>query len=213
MIALRGGLPQTAAADPRSHRLASTTDERQAVFVLPASPLADTTQKKGYAVMAMSEHDGSRDFDFYFGCWQVHNERLRERLVGSDDWESFQATQECRPVIGGYGNIDDFVTDWNGGFRGMTLRLFNRETRLWSIYWASNRTGALEPPVVGSFENGVGQFFGSDRYNGLPVLARFTWSEITRSGARWEQALSTDEGQTWETNWRMQMTRIDDPQR
>lgn len=152
--------------------------------------------------------NGAHDFDFYFGRWQVHNERLTERLVGSSDWEHFEAIQQCRPLIDGYGNIDDFVTGWSGGFKGMTLRLFNRETRQWSIYWASNQTGVLEPPVVGFFENGVGRFFGHDDQNGRPVLARFVWSDITAISARWEQALSTDDGTTWETNWRMHMTRI-----
>lgn len=160
------------------------------------------------AAVANGEHDGMHDFDFYFGRWNVHNTRLKERLVGSNDWEEFEATQECRPVIGGYGNIDDFVTDWNGGFVGMTLRLFNRETQLWSLYWSSSRTGALELPVIGRFENGIGRFEGKDFHKGRPVLQRFIWSDITPNSAHWEQALSVDEGKTWETNWRMRMTRI-----
>jgi hypothetical protein len=152
--------------------------------------------------------DGARDFDFYFGQWHVRNERLRERLVGCDDWENFDATQVCCPILGGCGNIDDFVTDWCGGFRGMTLRLFDHATRRWSIYWSSNKTGVLEPPVVGAFRNGVGTFEGDDVHRGRTVRARFTWSHITPTSARWQQALSTDGGITWETNWRMQMTRV-----
>ena len=156
------------------------------------------------------EHDGRHDFDFYFGRWAIHNERLRERLVGSTDWEHFEAIQECRPILGGVGNIDDFVTDWGGGFVGMTLRLFNPATRTWSLYWASNRDGVLEPPVVGRFENGVGTFIGRDTHKGTPVLARFTWSHITPDSALWQQAFSTDDGASWETNWIMRMTRIRD---
>ncbi len=55
--------------------------------------------------------DSRHDFDFYHGRWQVRNVRLRERLVGSDDWETFDATQECRPILDDIGNLDDFVTD------------------------------------------------------------------------------------------------------
>jgi hypothetical protein len=61
--------------------------------------------------------------------------------------------------------------------------------------------------VVGAFENGVGTFYGRDQHNGTPVLARFIWSDIRRDSARWQQAFSTDEGKTWETNWIMHMTR------
>lgn len=157
---------------------------------------------------AHSAHDGRHDFDFYHGRWQVQNERLKERLVDCQEWERFPATQHCRPILGGVGNIDDFVTDWGGGFRGMTLRLFDLQTRQWSIYWASNRTGVLEPPVVGHFENGVGRFYGREQHQGQPVLVRFRWHEITQNQAHWEQAFSADDGQHWETNWHMRMTRL-----
>ena len=152
--------------------------------------------------------DGRHDFDFYHGHWHVRNERLKQRLAGSDDWETFEATQRCRPLLDGIGNLDDFVTEWSGGFRGMTLRLFDLQSRQWRIYWASSRSGVLEPPVMGRFENGVGTFLGNDTHEGRPVLVRFVWSDIIADTAHWQQAFSTDEGVSWETNWHMWMTRI-----
>ncbi len=151
--------------------------------------------------------DGRHDFDFLHGRWQLRNERLKERLIGSEDWEVFASTQECRPILDGLANIDDFITDWGGGFVGMSLRLFDPQTRQWSIYWASNRTGILEALVVGKFEGGVGTFYGRDQVQGREVLQRFTWSEITATSALWQQAWSVDEGKTWETNWYMRFTR------
>ena len=155
--------------------------------------------------------DGRHDFDFWFGRWNVRNERLKQRLAGSTEWEHFAATQACAPILGGLGNIDDFVSEWNRGdhqrFVGMTLRLFDPATRHWSLYWSSNRTGVLEAPMVGRFEDGVGTFTGNDVHEGRPVLARFIWSEIARDSAKWEQALSADRGLTWETNWIMRMSR------
>ena len=148
------------------------------------------------------------DFDFLFGDWSVRNERLTARLVGSSDWETFEATNHCHPILGGVGNVDEFVTSWNGGFRGATLRLFDLSLQQWSIYWASNRTGVLEPPVVGRFVDGVGTFFGRDSHQGTPVLVRFFWSDITEASALWQQAFSTDDGTTWETNWRMHFRRV-----
>lgn len=161
-----------------------------------------------------SSNEGRQDFAFFHGRWQIRNERLRQRLVGSTDWEVFEATQECAPVLDGLGNIDDFVTDWgrpgaSEAFIGMTLRLFNPETRQWSLYWAGNHDGVLEPPVVGRFENGVGTFTGTLQHEGRPVLARFTWDQISANAAHWQQAFSTDDGQSWETNWHMWMRRID----
>jgi hypothetical protein len=42
---------------------------------------------------------------------------------------------------------------------------------------------------------------------GTSVKARFIWSGITREAAHWEQAFSTDGGQTWVNNWLMDLTR------
>jgi hypothetical protein len=39
---------------------------------------------------------------------------------------------------------------------------------------------------------------------------RFTWSGITTPTLRWEQAFSDDGGETWETNWIMEITRAKD---
>jgi hypothetical protein len=153
-------------------------------------------------------HDGRHDFDFCHGHWHVRNQRLTQRLVGSQDWETFEAVQQCRPILGGIGNVDEFSTGWGNGFLGMTLRLFNPQSRQWSIYWASNRDGILEPPVVGGFEGGVGTFYGPDQHQGQPVLARFIWNEITAVSAHWQQALSTDDGASWETNWHMYFSRV-----
>ncbi|MFC3552339.1 NIPSNAP family protein [Lysobacter cavernae] len=163
--------------------------------------------------------DGRHDFDFLHGRWQIRNERLHQRLVGSDDWETFEASQVCQPVLGGLGNIDDFVSQWQppgldaapgGRFIGMSLRLFQPESRQWSIYWAGNHDGVLDAPVIGRFEGGVGTFYGHLEHEGRPVLARFTWDAIGANAAHWQQAFSLDGGRSWETNWHMWFRRLDD---
>ncbi|WP_149195667.1 hypothetical protein [Luteimonas suaedae] len=157
---------------------------------------------------AHDDRDGRHDFDFLHGRWRIRNERLRTRLAGAQDWDGFDAEQVCRPVLGGLGNVDEFVSDWSGGLLGMTLRLFDPQARQWSLYWASNRDGILEAPVVGGFAQGIGSFYGIDRHQGRTVLARFLWDEISADGAHWQQGLSTDGGTSWETNWHMYFTRL-----
>jgi hypothetical protein len=61
----------------------------------------------------------------------------------------------------------------------------------------------MDPPMKGGFNNGVGTFYGDIMLNGKPVPLRFIWSNITSTSARWEQAVSFDEGKTWDTNWIM----------
>lgn len=160
-------------------------------------------------VPPQTRSEPSHDFDFLHGHWRVHNRRLRERLVGSNEWEAFEGTQVCRPILGGFGNEDELVSDAFGEHRfiGMTLRLFDPRAREWSIYWVDNRSVQLQPPVCGRFEHGVGTFYGHDSHAGTPVLARFTWTPVSAGRARWEQAFSIDEGASWETNWIMEFER------
>ncbi|MGH3023744.1 MAG: hypothetical protein ACRDNI_08830 [Gaiellaceae bacterium] len=157
---------------------------------------------------AVQTESTARDFDFWIGSWNVHNRWLRERLAGSDEWEEFEATSVARLLLDGLGNEDEFRTDHAGGFIGMSFRFFDPNTKQWSIYWAdSRRPGVLDPPVFGSFAGDVGVFEGKDTYAGRPIHVRFTWSGITTSTPRWEQAFSDDNGTTWETNWVMEFTR------
>jgi hypothetical protein len=154
-------------------------------------------------------HPGAHDFDFLFGSWHVAHERLTSRLANCDEWERFAWTGECRPILNGAGNIDRGRGVWRGKeSEGVALRVFNPGTGLWSIYWVDTVTYALQPPVIGKFVNGVGTFYGDDQPEGTPVRVRFIWSEITADAARWEQAFSTDRGETWEVNWIMRFTRV-----
>jgi hypothetical protein len=85
--------------------------------------------------------------------------------------------------------------------------VFDPRRQEWSLYWANSQSGILFPPVVGRFEGERGEFYGDDNEGGTPVRVRYIWSEITPTSARWEQAFSTDGGQTWESNWIMELTR------
>ena len=175
-------------------------------------PAAATTVLFRNQLVHAGAGGGRHDFDFLFGRWRVANERLRDRLAGSTEWQRFDAILDCRPILGGVGNVDEFVTDELDAdvFVGATLRLYDRARQRWSLYWASNRTGVLEPPVVGSFADGVGRFEGDDVHAGRPVRVRFVWSGIGADRAQWEQAFSPDGGRSWETNWRMRLSRLAD---
>ena len=203
--------PAANVAGRRGAALLSSLVQSQAMAAAGTALFRNQHAHDGAWSDAAARHDGARDFDFLFGRWRVHNERLRERLAGSNDWQRFDAIAECRPILGGAGNIDEFVTDEFEPtvFFGMTLRLFDSATRRWSIWWASNRGGRLDPPVVGSFADGTGRFDGEDVHAGRPVRVRFLWTVGGPDRAHWEQAFSADGGATWETNWRMHFTRLD----
>ncbi len=153
--------------------------------------------------------DASHDFDFLHGRWRIENRRLVKRLAGCTEWETFEATGECKPLPGGLGNYDDFTpVDWLPGFVGMSLRIFSHKTQKWSIYWADTRNQELCDLVVGGFEGGVGIFDARQIFEGKPIIMRYRWSDVDTPSPRWEQLFSEDDGKTWESNWTMQFTRI-----
>jgi hypothetical protein len=149
----------------------------------------------------------ANDFDFLIGTWDVHNRTLRARLGGSTEWDEFPGWAVVRPLFGGAANIDEIEFPTKGTW-GCTVRLHDRDTGLWSLFWVSSERTVLDPPVIGRFADGRGVFYGDDVYEGRPIRVRYVWSDITATSARWEQAFSVDGEQTWETNWTMELTRV-----
>ena len=165
--------------------------------------------QNGELIITASSTSSNHDFDFYEGKWNIHNRKLRSRLDHCTEWTEFESTQEMYKVLNGMGNIDNFFATIDGKpFEGMTIRLFNPKTKLWSIYWADSNEGKLDPPVSGSFENNVGYFITKDIFKGKAILVIFRWDARDKDKPVWSQAFSDDNGNTWEWNWYMYMTRI-----
>ncbi len=97
-----------------------------------------------------------------------------------------------------------------GHIEGLSLRLYNPQSRQWSLNFSNSRDGLLTPPVFGGFAGGRGEFFGQDTLNGQAILVRFVISEITPNSCRFEQAFSVDGGRNWEVNWIAVDTRLPD---
>lgn len=151
---------------------------------------------------AQQGRDGADDFDFNTGTWTTHLRRLRNPLSGSTTWVEYQGTSVVREILGGRANLVELSVESPAGrIEGVLLRLYQPETRQWSMHYANIANGELTTPLVGAFENGRGVFYAQDTFNGRPIQVRFVISDITENSARFEQAFSADAGRTWEVNW------------
>lgn len=140
-------------------------------------------------------------FDFLQGSWTVRNRSLDQH----GQWREYESTMESRTHHAGQVSVDEYVFPDR---KALAFRAYDVANMRWSIYWVDSRFGTLDPPVHGRFESGVGAFEGDDRLpDGTPVKIHFRWDGITEDSATWQQAYSTDGGQTWETNWEMEFTR------
>lgn len=179
--------------------------ENQQELAIPTIKFDD----KDELLITASSGSSRHDFDFFEGKWILHNKKLKTRLNGCTEWAEFASTQEMYKVLHGIGNIDNYLATFDGvAFEGMSVRLFNPKTKLWSIYWAYSNEGVLQPAVVGSFENNVAHFFTKDTFNSKNIVVVFRWDVRDREKPIWSQAFSEDKGKTWEWNWYMYFSRL-----
>jgi hypothetical protein len=166
-----------------------------AVFSQPA---ADTVKQ-----------DGSHDFDFEIGNWKTSLKRLQHPLTGSTTWIDYSGTTTVSKVWNGRANLVELdVSGPAGHIEGLNLRLYNPESRQWSLNFSNVRGGTMGPPTIGEFKNGKGEFYDQETFNGRAILVRFVITELTADSCHFEQAFSDDGGKTWELNWVATDTRI-----
>lgn len=179
-----------------------------------ATPLSGLAQQASAAARvsppeARAQRDGQHDFDFEIGTWKTHLKRLVHPLTGSTTWVEYEGTTVVRKVWDGRANLVELSAKGPAGaFQGLSLRLYNPETRQWSLNFAALGSGALSEPSIGGFENGRGEFYNQETLNGRAIFVRFVISDITADSCRFEQSFSADGGRTWELNWVAVDTRV-----
>ena len=117
------------------------------VLALSASAAAQALAERPPAVPPPpAPHDGQNDFDFVIGDWKAHLRTLPDRLNGSTTWMEYEGTSSHRKLFGGPANLEEFKVERSDGKRtihAQTLRLYNAETRQWSIYLLDVISGDL----------------------------------------------------------------------
>ena len=176
-------------------------------LVIILFPVFVAAQQKPGSVSNTS--NGEKDFDFEIGNWKTTLKRLKAPLSGSVTWVEYGGTSIVREVCNGRANLVELsVSGPAGQIEGLSLRLYNPATKQWSLNFANIKAGDLGIPTVGSFKNGVGEFFNDDTFNGQKIIVRFIINKITANTCHFEQAFSADGGKTWEVNWIADDTRI-----
>lgn len=173
-------------------------------LAVAAQPAMLAARQSPPAAQHEAARDGLRDFDWEIGTWDTHVRVLRNPLSGAaPEWVEYRGTSVVRAILGGRANMVELAVEGPAGrIDGLSLRLYNPETRQWSLNYANMRTGALTAPVHGGFDaSGRGTFHGQEMIGGRPVMVRFVIFDVTPDSARFEQAFSIDGGATWEANW------------
>lgn len=169
-------------------------------MTMGATAFADTRTES-------ADGGGQRDFDFNFGTWKTHVRRLLHPLTESSTWAEYDGTSVVSKVWDGRASLLELEVDGPAGhLEGLGIRLYNPESHQWSLNWASSADGEFQPPMIGQFANGRGEFVDHEIFSGRSILSRNAFSEISTDFSRFEQAFSQDGGRSWETNWVMTFT-------
>lgn len=150
-----------------------------------------------------TEAGGQHDFDWELGTWRTSVRVLADPLSATEDeWLEFNGTSVVRPLMDGRSNVVELrISGPAGQIEGLNLRLYEPGAQQWSATFANLRDGMLTPSVHGSFDGGVGEFYGDDQLAGRPIRVRFVVERHGPDQAAFTQAFSDDDGATWETNW------------
>src|SRR5262249_24555554 len=123
--------------------------------------------------------DGQRDFDFSIGTWKTHVSRLLRPLTGSTTWAEYDGISVVRRVWKGGANLLELdVSGPAGHIEGAGLRLYNPQSRQWSLNWVSSSDGILNRPVIGDFQGAQGEFFDQESFGGRAIFVRNRFSDI-----------------------------------
>jgi hypothetical protein len=156
-------------------------------------------------------HDPQQDFDFEIGTWHTHLKRLQHPLTGLTSWIEYDGTSTISKIWNGRANLVELEVDGpTGHIEGLSLRLYNPQSRQWSLNFANSAQGSMSIPTIGEFKNGRGEFYDQETFNNRTILVRNVFEDITPNSYRFEQSFSDDGGKTWELNWIAVDTRIPD---
>jgi hypothetical protein len=174
-----------------------------------ASPTRAAAQPPANVQQTSGARDGQADFDFEIGTWKTHLRRLVKPLTGSTTWAEYDGTTVVRKVWNGRANLVELEVDGPAGhIEALSLRLYNPQSRQWSLNFANSASGTMATPTIGEFRNGRGEFYDQETLNGRAILVRFLILPVSPDTIRFEQSFSDDGAKTWELNWVAVDTRI-----
>jgi len=140
----------------------------------------------------------SSQFDFWIGEWkatwvdQEGNTQTGKNLI--------------RRILGGCTIEENFSTN-DGSFIGRSYSVYNSRKGIWEQTWVDNSGSylALKGGLEG--EKMILSLEGITK-EGKKVIQRMVFYDIKGDAFTWDWENSTDEGSTWNLQWRIYYTRI-----
>lgn len=190
--------------------IASSADGGKTWVTSFIAQLTRLAKSPDYSTGHAAGNGPEQDFDFNMGPWKTKIRAVMSPLSSPSVWDDLQGTHAVYRVWDDWADIGQLEVDGpHGHIEDLALRLYDRKTQEWRVYFANSESGTLLPPMIGKFKDGVGTFIGLEDEEGKTVLMRNVWSDITAKACRQDWSLSVDGGKTWIPTWISNDTRND----
>lgn len=163
-----------------------------------ALPKTAQTPSEAKLQQTSEARDGQHDFDFNLGTWHTHIKRVLDPFSGSANSIELNGTVTVRKVWDGRAQLEEIEADGpNGHWEGLSLFLYNPQSRQWNQSFINSKKAALTSPLIGAFKDGRSELFAQDTFHDKLILVRAVWSNITPDAHRYEESYSNNGGKTW----------------
>lgn len=126
-------------------------------------------------------------FDFWLGCWEVHNPQ--GKVVGHNDVTSIQ---------GGCIVLENWKSA-RGYETGTSFNFFDNRDHKWhQTYYDNSGNFGNYPPMAGDLQGGKMVLITA---LGEKPISRWTWYVLSPGKVRQMAEQSTDQGKTWTITW------------
>ena len=92
------------------------------------------------------------DFAFLAGEWRIAN-----RMLHQGAWIEFPGEATVHSLLAGNASVEELRIPARN-FSGLGLRLYDAAAGVWNDHWVNGQQRIVNPPMSGTFENGVGTF-------------------------------------------------------
>ncbi len=139
-------------------------------------------------------------FDFWIGEWNL--------MWADPDSTAGTGFNKIERILDGAVIKESFegLTGASAGYLGRSYTVYKADTGEWKQTWVDNTGDYLE--FTGEFEGNNRMFtrLGTDQ-DGNDILQRMIFYDIRQDSFTWDWESSSDNGATWDLNWRIRYRR------
>lgn len=148
-----------------------------------------------------SELDADEYFDFWVGKWEASwSEGDNRQGSGINTIEKILDGKVIRENF-------EILEGQNKGFKGTSISVYHPVRKQWKQAWADNQGGYYDFTGKMDGDKRIFQTKVRELEDGRKMVQRMVFYDITDDSMTWDWESSTDGGENWTLNWKINYTR------